>query len=48
MATISSDTGTEGVENITQEQAEVYTHVAFKMIQATAVVVPPVSLARQL
>lgn len=39
---------TEDVENIAQEQQYVYTHVAFKMVQATALVAPPLSLARQL
>ncbi|CAD6588098.1 MAG: hypothetical protein CYPHOPRED_004266 [Cyphobasidiales sp. Tagirdzhanova-0007] len=37
-----------GVENIAQERAQVYTHVAFKMVQATALVAPPFSLARQM
>lgn len=39
---------TEDVENIAAETQLVYTHVAFKMVQATAVVAPPLSLARQL
>lgn len=40
--------GEEQVENIAQEKLYVYQHVAVKMVQATAVLSPPVALARQL
>lgn len=38
----------EEVENIAQERLYVYQHVATKMVQATAVLAPPIGLARQL
>lgn len=40
--------GSEEVENIAQEQREVYTHVAFKMVQAMAIIAPTVGAGRQL
>lgn len=39
---------TEDVEDLAGETRYVYTHVAMKMVQATALVAPTLSLSRQL
>lgn len=45
---VNAAAGEEVVENVDQERLYVYTHVATKMVQATAVLAPPIGLARQL